>query len=373
MVGQRLRLIVGLLGLSFSLGCTNPKESGSELESETHDVGDARSDVIEQTVDIGLSDGGSSETSRPDTSLPHAADVEAGEADILNMPDISDGADDTEQPPTEFAAPWNGAVPLGGQRPAALFLPDDYTTTKQWPLVIMLHGYGSTAAFHNTYFGLEAHATTHGYIGVAPEGIRDMASNQFWTATNACCDHYGGGVDDATYLTNLLDEAESRLAIDRRRIYFLGHSNGAFMSYRMACELGSRVAALVSLAGSVSQNPDDCASPGSTAVLEIHGTLDNIVPYNGGNFFGKLFPGVEETPNRWIAINQCQGNPTTLPNIDVALEVTGAETEVRRWSACADGTSVELWRVRDAGHIPTLSSNFMPDVIEFLYRHQRQP
>ena len=64
----------------------------------------------------------------------------------------------------------------------------------------------------------------------------------------SCCDRFGDGVDDAGYLRGLIEEIGSTLAIDRKRIYVLGRSNGVFMSYRMACEYADVIAGIASLA-----------------------------------------------------------------------------------------------------------------------------
>ncbi|MFU8807081.1 MAG: alpha/beta hydrolase family esterase, partial [Bradymonadaceae bacterium] len=237
------------------------------------------------------------DVAEPDADVLHELqEPEVGEVDVESG-DESNGGDavvDEDVAPA-FAPSWDDSTPLGGDRPALTFLPDDYETTKQWPVVIMLHGYSANAALQNVYFGLESHTTSHGYIGIAPDGLRDSLGNRFWNATDACCDGTGNGVDDVAYLTALIDEAEERLAVDPERIYFVGHSNGGFMSYRMACELGSRIAALASVAGATFYDADDCRAPGHTGVLQVHGTLDAVILYLGGWNYGSRYPGAEAT------------------------------------------------------------------------------
>src|SRR4051812_3323016 len=96
-------------------------------------------------------------------------------------------------PPTE----------LGGDRPAAVLLPADYTIDRAWPLVILLHGYGATADLQDIVFGLGVRVDDLGFILVKPEGTTDASGAQFWNATDECCDFGGTGVDDVGYLSGL--------------------------------------------------------------------------------------------------------------------------------------------------------------------------
>lgn len=339
------------MALASAAGCDTQV---GETAQPKLDATQPEADVSETTPDA----------SEPDSTLADSADLQDGAA----LEDV-DQQNDADADP-EFAPPWNASTPPGGVRPALVFLPDDYQTTRRWPLVIMLHGYSSNAAGSNTYLGLEAHTTSHGYIGIAPEGLRDSVGNRFWNATDACCDNNDNGVDDVAYLTALIDEAEQRLAVDPERIYLIGHSNGGFMSYRLACELGSRIAALASLAGSEHDKASDCTAPGKTGVLQIHGTLDSVVLYGGGMFYGNRYPGAEDVVARWATRNGCEPSPTRLENIDVTSLILGKETEVERWSACDDDSSVELWRIRGGSHIPALTAHFTGNVLDFLFRHR---
>ena len=320
-----------------------------------------RGNSVEVNLDAGADAGVDTGSDAGDSGVDVGPDSE-GDSDDSGNSDADAGA-------VSFAPPFDDSIALGGEREARLFLPDDYGTTEQWPLVIMLHGYGATSGTQSIYFGFEDAATEHGFIGIAPDGKRDSTLNRFWSATDACCDHYGDGVDDVTYLTELLDEAEERLAVDPSQVYLMGHSNGGFMSYRLACELGSRITALASLAGTSHLDAEDCSEPGNTAILQIHGTLDAVILYGGGLLNFRAYPGAEEVVERWAEHHGCEEEPERLDNMDVAIEVIGDETRVERYSECDGDTSVELWRIEGGSHLPGLTSHFMSDVVDFFYRH----
>lgn len=82
-----------------------------------------------------------------------------------------------------------------------------------------------------------------------------MRSNRFWNASDACCDFYHTGTDASGYLHQLLETVKSRYPVDPDRVYLIGHSNGAFIAYRMACEHAADVTAIVSLAGAAPDDP----------------------------------------------------------------------------------------------------------------------
>ncbi len=290
----------------------------------------------------------------------------AGNADTDEADDAGDGGPSSD---AELAPPWDPDDSLGGDRPAEVLLPDDYSTSRSWPLVILLHGYSASAAVQDGYFRLSDRRHDRGFITVLPNGTRDASGKRFWNATNACCNFAGSDVDDVVYLSGLVSEAKQRLAVDTERVYFMGHSNGGFMSYRLACEFGSQIAAIASLAGSSFDDAQDCAEDGQVGVLQIHGDSDETVSYEGGEFFGEAYPGAREVAQRWAGRNGCEADPETGDSIDAVSSIDGAETDIERWSSCDPATSVELWTIQGGGHIPALAGDFTDRVLDFLWAH----
>lgn len=275
----------------------------------------------------------------------------AGGADADQADDAGDGGAGSD---AALAPPWDPDDSLGGDRPAEVLLPDDYSTSRSWPLVILLHGYSASAMVQDGYFRLSDRRHDRGFITVLPNGTRDASGKRFWNATNACCNFADGDVDDVVYLSSLVSEANQRLAVDTERVYFMGHSNGGFMSYRMACELGSQISAIASLAGSSFDDAQDCAEDGQVGVLQIHGDSDDTVLYEGGEFFGEAYPGAREVAQRWAGRNGCGADPETGDSIDAVSSIDGAETEVERWTNCDPSTSVELWTIEGGGLDPQI-------------------
>src|SRR5690606_28441464 len=145
-----------------------------------------------------------------------------------------------------------------GRGPVDVLVPSDYTPERAWPLVVLLHGYTSSGADIEAYTRMGDVVDELGFLLALPDGTEDILGLRFWNATDACCDHFGRRPDDVGYLTALLDAVGDAARVDDGQVFFAGHSNGGFMSYRMACELPGRVAAIASMAGATYEDPSLC-------------------------------------------------------------------------------------------------------------------
>lgn len=262
-----------------------------------------------------------------------------------------------------------------GRGPLTVRVPSSYDPQNPAPLVVSLHSYNGSAASQEVRMPLLPLVDEYGFLYVLPEGTVDCADNRFWNATDACCDFEGSGVDDAGYLLALIDEIKDRLSVDDRRVYVVGHSNGGFMSYRMACEHADVIAAIASVAGVTFLDPSDCEPAEPVHVLQIHGTLDLLVGYEGGcvSFEGFCFPpgpycgpGAVQTVEIWATYAGCAPDAESGTNLDLIAGLPGAETEVTRYeNGCSSGGSAELWTILDGSHSP----NFTPDAMRLLVEH----
>ena len=256
-------------------------------------------------------------------------------------------------------------------RPYSEFVPSSYSSNSPAPLVVLLHGYGSSGKQLESYLNFTAVAEQRGFILAYPDGTVDATGKQFWNATEVCCNFFLD-VDDDAYLISMLNEMESKYSIDRKRIYFVGHSNGGFMSYRMACKHSDRIAAIASLAGATFLNSSDCAAKEPVSVLQVHGTSDTTILYNGGAILGKQYPSATASVTQWATVNRCSNNSTPRADkLDLVTTITGSETSISSWNNCRNGTEVELWTVDQGGHTPAISTTFASKVYDFLASHPK--
>ena len=258
-----------------------------------------------------------------------------------------------------------------GRGPVLVRVPSSYDPATPAPLLMLLHGYSSNGAAQEAYMQFAPIAEEFGLIYLHPDGLIDDFGSRYWNGTDACCDFFGD-TDDSGYLRALIEEVRVQLNVDERRVYIVGHSNGGFMSYRMACDHADIVAAIASLAGATFLNPVDCLPTEPVHVLQIHGDADDVVLYNGGCFVA-CYPGAVQTTETWAAYNGCaiEGDTSARP-IDLDAVIPGNETVITRYETdCAPGGSAELWTIVGGGHVPNLAADFSLQVVEFLLAHPK--
>ena len=237
-----------------------------------------------------------------------------------------------------------------------------------YPLVVFLHGYSTNGAASESFFAFGGKAEAAGMLYATPDGTQNPLTHRFWNATDACCDFFQSGVDDASYLTALIAAIDSAVGVDPHRRYFVGHSNGGFMSYRMACDHAEAVAAVVSIAGATFDDTADCAPVRPVSTLQIHGTSDAVIQYGGGTLPGAdgPYPGATETAASWAAYNGCESWSLALDPFDGLDGLPGDETGVERYASGCSGAVTELWTVNGGEHSPAINDTLRDRVIAFL-------
>jgi polyhydroxybutyrate depolymerase len=258
---------------------------------------------------------------------------------------------------------------VGGLRPVTVNLPAD--TSSPSPLLIMLHSASTSGAHQEKYMKLGPVAMKLGMIYIAPDGTVGKDGRRVWNAAKACCQKSGTDVNDIAYLDSLIDEIDAKYPVDRNRIYFVGHSNGAFMSLAYACSTG-KVAAVVSLAGAMDED-NQCASAHPFALLHIHGVADPTIKIDGGVLNKHAYTSAVETLNRIAKVNQCIAPKFTTAAFgkkDFDPTIPGQETTVQKLTNCA--APIVYWRVARGPHSPKLPANYAEQILGFLSERQQR-
>jgi polyhydroxybutyrate depolymerase len=230
----------------------------------------------------------------------------------------------------------------GIQRDYIVYIPELYDGTTTVPLVLNFHGYGSNAAQQMFYGDFRDIADTEGFLLVHPEGTT-FIGDQFW---NVGFPGLSSTIDDVGFTEALIDELATLYAIDLDRVYATGMSNGGFMSFLLACQLSEKIAAVASVTGSMTQDTfNDCNAQLPTPVLQIHGTEDGVVLYNGNN----LSIPIADVISYWVDYNNCETTPTTttLPDVDVS---DGSTVEHSVYEDGDNGITTEHMKVIGGGH-----------------------
>jgi polyhydroxybutyrate depolymerase len=285
---------------------------------------------------------------------------------------------DAKSPETDGASPVADAADLSeaaaivAARPYTLNVPPSYDATKPTPLVVMFHGYSASGQLEELYMGVTATSDSAGFLYAYGDGTIDDAGNRFWNATDGCCNFDGSKVDDVAYFDAIVDDVSSKYNVDPKRIFVLGHSNGGFMAHRLACDRAPRVASIVSLAGVVWEDPTKCDPANTVAILDVHGTADETIGYDGGATQSGVYPSELTTMATWSQKNGCTGAlAATGQTLDIDTGLPGSETIVSTVGGCPTGIDVQLWTVQGGMHIPSLSPTWGSMVWGFFSTHPK--
>lgn len=228
----------------------------------------------------------------------------------------------------------------GLNRTYILYVPASYNASNETPLVLNFHGYTSNSTEQMYYGDFRAIADTANFILVHPMGTLDGSNQPYWNSG------WGGVVDDIGFTNALIDSLSAQYNINQSRVYSTGMSNGGFMSYTLACSLSNRIAAIASVTGTMNTNQSlTCSPQHPVPVMEIHGTADGTVPYNGTTGMSS----VANTLNYWVGFNQTNSSPvfTNVPNISTT---DGCTAEHYVYENGTNGVEIEHYKIINGGH-----------------------
>jgi polyhydroxybutyrate depolymerase len=244
----------------------------------------------------------------------------------------------TAAPPSP--AVRHGALTVDGRvRTYRVFVPTTLEAESRPPLVLVLGGVGNSAENMVSATEFDRQGSVGNFIAAYPEGL-DLT----WNAGFCCASGTTSGVDDVAFLSQLIHRLVADHDADPERVYAAGVSAGAMMAYRLACELPGQIAGVGSVAGAMVL--DRCQPDHGVPVIEIHGTDDQLVPYEGGpvrpeGVATQPAPSTLAVAERWAALNGCPAAPD---------EETDGLVTTLSWTGCPDGAAVKLVAVEGGGH-----------------------
>jgi len=230
------------------------------------------------------------------------------------------------------------------QRTYLLHVPPSYVAGTPMSLVIALHGGGGWGVQLQNQSQLSVKADNAGFIVVYPEGVKQPVTGiRTWNAGGCCSYAMNQNIDDVGFISALIDTLKTHYSIDTNRIYATGMSNGAFLTYRLACELSHKIAAVAPVAGSM--NVSACTPTRGVPIIHFHSKLDTNVPINGGvgsGASGHYNPPIDSVLNVWSGYCSC-----TIHNDTV---YSGTDYTHIRWSNCVCSNEIHYYLTEDGGH-----------------------
>jgi polyhydroxybutyrate depolymerase len=238
-------------------------------------------------------------------------------------------------------------TPDGRTRTYTLYVPATLPANAAVPLLIGLHGRGGSGTYFETNSGFDALADQHGFIAVYPDGYTPPAPKiRGWNGGYCCGASQVENVDDVTFIRELVHVLIAPQAIDGKRVYVAGHSNGAIFGYRLGCELSDVVTAIGVQAGSLGVSP--CAPARPVPFLHIHGTADWRAPIAGG-----VGAGIPNGVDQRSALSSVQGYAAAIGATSgpaTAIRPSNHDVSVSTWTGRSPLAVVEYIVVTGATH-----------------------
>ena len=218
-----------------------------------------------------------------------------------------------------------------------LYLPE---TPQGAPLIVMLHGYGESAAAFRGAVQIEDQANPLGYAVVYVSGAPDPTDSTSAPGWNSGISANGGGNKDVEFLSALAEHLTAEFSLDKSRVYAVGFSNGAFMTHRLAMDAGDVFSAVVSVAGKMPASVwERRREKNDVGFFQITGEKDDVVPKKrDGSVKYSKDPAIEDVMEYWASSDGLTISDTIEVGHDSTLtKYTDEDGGKQVWHLCVKG------------------------------------
>jgi polyhydroxybutyrate depolymerase len=198
-------------------------------------------------------------------------------------------------------------VTIGGvQRAFFVHVPRSFAG-QPLPLVVDLHGTGSSRQSQRSISGWIAVADREGLIVVHPQALSGRTGRTQWNAGD-CCEE-GQTADDEAFLREAVRITQGAVQVDPARVFATGLSTGGVMSHFLGCRAADVFKGIAPISFQLSSRLT-CTPVRSVGMIEFHAPTDRQRPFNGHNVRrpdGSItpFPSAPASAARWAAIDRC--------------------------------------------------------------------
>jgi polyhydroxybutyrate depolymerase len=230
----------------------------------------------------------------------------------------------------------------GHTRVVVVYVPSRYKSTKAVPLVLNMHGSGSTALAQESFSGMDATSDEHSFIVAYPQGLISSGSGFDWNIPNVPLvgGSYApaGSANDVTFLVDLVKVLESTYCVNPHEVYATGMSGGGRMASQLACDASGIFAAVAPVAGL--RFPKPCPTSRAVPIVAFHGTADPIDPYKGNGEAYWTY-SVKVAASLWAGQDACASSASVTEHSGYTLT---------SYARCRGGADVELYSLKGEGH-----------------------
>ncbi|APT86803.1 hypothetical protein CFL01nite_06520 [Corynebacterium flavescens] len=220
-------------------------------------------------------------------------------------------------------------INLPSGRNYILHVPKDYSEDQQWPVVMVFHGLGDTAANTQAYSLLDSAEALVAY----PQGIEKAWSPAPYAKTT--------GEEDRAFVADILDTIRATYRVDDARVFATGLSNGGGFAAYLGCTMPEVFRAVGTVSAAYYDAIHQGCSDEPVARFDIHGTNDPVVDYHGGTRHDTHYNSVDEVMQQDAKRNRCTGGVRTSRLVNNALELN--------WTNCEE--PLQHIRIAGGGHV----------------------
>jgi polyhydroxybutyrate depolymerase len=230
----------------------------------------------------------------------------------------------------------------GLARTVIVHVPTGYTNTTKIPLVLNLHGSGSTAAQQDIFSDMDETANQDNFIVVYPQGLIPDGTGYDWNVPGVPLT--GGRVvpagapNDIKFLSSLVGVLEGKYCVNPQAVYASGFSGGAREASQLACDDSKIFAAVAAVSGL--RHPKPCPASRPVPIIAFHGSADPVDPF-GGNGQGYWTYSVATAAKEWATQDGCSKSPRVTKSAAVVFS---------SYAKCKKGAQVELYEIIGEGH-----------------------
>ncbi len=248
---------------------------------------------------------------------------------------------------------WREILSGGNRRPYLVHVPSRYDSTTRLPVLVVLHGGGGSASFVSQVYGWPDLSDREGCLAVFPEATAEdperpaavRENPRLWNDGSKRSSVARRNVDDIGYLAAVLDDLQANYAIDAKRVFMTGFSNGASMTFRAGIELSDRLAAIAPVSGHLCLQDPRPARP--LSMFYIIGLADPLNPLAGGTTrtpWGatRQKPPVMDSILTWVRLIGASEQPHVLRNSDGVRHV--------RYGPGVSNCEVQFCTIEGQGH-----------------------
>ncbi|MGB2483107.1 MAG: alpha/beta hydrolase family esterase, partial [Flavobacteriaceae bacterium] len=226
-----------------------------------------------------------------------------------------------------------------------VYIPESYDHSIPSPILFVFHGFGGSNNFTMNSTGFNEIADQENFIVVYPQGSLILNLLAHWNVGGFTA---GSNTDDVAFVNYLISSLSEMYNLNLDRVYATGMSNGGFMSFLLACQLSNEIAAIASVTGSMTtQTVDECNAQREVPILQIHGTNDPVVPYNG---IQEWNTPIDDVLDFWVINNQCSPNPI-VNNLEDINNSNGITVQEIIYNNGLNGSVVKHFKVNGGTHV----------------------